>query len=88
LGPVPDAEIAAVRRLVERHAELTGSALARRVLERWGESVARMVRVMPNDYRRMLEAQAKMRAKGLPPEEAEMAAFEENAHDIARVSGN
>jgi glutamate synthase (ferredoxin) len=47
-----------------------------------------MVRVMPNDYRRMLEAQAKMRAKGLPPEEAEMAAFEENAHDIARVSGN
>ena len=88
LAPVPDAEIAAVRRLVERHAELTGSSLARRVLERWGESVARMVRVMPNDYRRMLDAQASMRAKGLPPEEAEMAAFEENAHDIARVSGN
>jgi glutamate synthase (ferredoxin) len=43
---------------------------------------------MPHDYRRMLEAQAKMRAKGLPPEEAEMAAFLENARDEARVSGN
>jgi hypothetical protein len=29
-----------------------------------------------------------MRAKGLPPEEAEMAAFLENARDEARVSGN
>ena len=43
---------------------------------------------MPNDYRRVLEAQARMRAKGLSPEEAEMAAFEENAHDAARVGGN
>jgi glutamate synthase (ferredoxin) len=46
------------------------------------------VRVMPNDYRRMLEAQAMMRARGLSAEDAEMAAFEENAHDEARVSGN
>ena len=34
------------------------------------------VKVMPNDYRRVLEAQAKMRAAGLSQEEAEMAAFE------------
>ena len=70
------------------HAELTGSALARRLLERWGDTASRLVRVMPNDYRRMLDAQAKMRAKGLSPEEAEMAAFEENARDEMRVGGN
>ena len=29
-----------------------------------------------------------MRAKGLSIEEAEMAAFEENAHDAARMLGN
>jgi hypothetical protein len=29
-----------------------------------------------------------MRAAGLSPEEAEMAAFEENAHDLARVGGS
>jgi len=88
LDRVEDAELVLVKRMVERHAELTRSALASRVLARWEENAARLVRVMPHDYRRMLEAQAKMRAKGLPPEEAEMAAFLENARDEARVSGN
>jgi len=88
LDRVEDAELLLVKRMVERHAELTRSALASRVLARWEENAARLVRVMPHDYRRMLEAQAKMRAKGLPPEEAEMAAFLENARDEARVSGN
>ena len=77
-----------LKRMIERHAQLTGSALARRLLEKWSETAGRLVRVMPNDYRRMLDAQARMRAKGLSPDEAEMAAFEENAHDEARVSGN
>jgi glutamate synthase (ferredoxin) len=88
LGAAQDSEIPLVKRMIERHAELTGSTLARRLLERWADTATRIVRVMPNDYRRMLDAQARMRAKGLPPEEAEMAAFEENAHDAARVSGN
>ena len=35
----------------------------------------------------VLEAQARMRQKGLSPEEAEMAAFEENTHDAMRVAG-
>jgi glutamate synthase (ferredoxin) len=82
------AEIALVRDLVERHVRHTESAHARRVLERWEEVVPRIVRVLPHDYRRVLEAQARMREKGLSPEEAEMAAFELNAQDEARVGGN
>jgi glutamate synthase (NADPH/NADH) large chain len=58
------------------------------VLDAWPDLLPKFVRVLPNDYRRMLEAQAGMRAKGLPPEEAEMAAFEQNAHDEMRVGGN
>jgi len=85
---VEEAELTLVKRMIERHAELTGSALASRLLSRWEDTARRFVRIMPHDYRRMLEAQAKMRAKGLPPEEAEMAAFLENARDEARVSGN
>jgi glutamate synthase (NADPH) large chain len=45
------------------------------------------VRVMPNDYRRVIETQKKMRDKGLSQEEAEMAAFESNAKDTARLGG-
>jgi glutamate synthase (ferredoxin) len=82
------AEIALVRGMVERHAHWTHSAHALGVLERWAELVPKFVRVMPHDYRRVVDAQARMRAKGLGPDQAEMAAFEENAHDAARVGGN
>ena len=72
---------------VERHAELTGSRRAQALLADWAGTVARFARVVPNDYRRVLEAQARMRQKGMSPAEAEMAAFEENAHDAMRVGG-
>jgi glutamate synthase (NADPH) large chain len=88
LSRLEDAEeIALVRRLVERHVQYTRSSLGRRVLDGWKEHLPRFVRVVPNDYRRVLDAQARMRKKGLSAEEAEMAAFEENAHDVMRVGG-
>ena len=80
-------EVALVRSLVERHAVLTGSALAGRLLADWGATLERLVRVVPHDYRRVLDAQARMRSLGLSPAEAEMAAFEANARDVARVGG-
>ncbi len=42
---------------------------------------------MPNDYRRVIETQKKMRDAGLSQEEAEMAAFELNSNDTARLGG-
>jgi glutamate synthase (ferredoxin) len=81
-------EIAAVKAMIEKHVQWTDSAHARRLLERWSDTVPRIVRVLPHDYRRVVEAQARMREKGLSAEEAEMAAFEENVRDQARVGGN
>jgi glutamate synthase (NADPH/NADH) large chain len=80
-------EVALVRRLVERHVQYTRSSLGRRVLDGWRELLPRFVRVVPNDYKRVLDAQARMRQKGLSADEAEMAAFEENAQDVMRVGG-
>ncbi len=89
LGPLADpAEIAEVRALLERHRALTGSLRATALLDSWADDVPRFVRVMPHDYRRVLEAQARMRAAGLSDDEAEMAAFVENAADLARVGGS
>jgi len=45
-----------------------------------------VVRVIPDDYRRVMAAQKLMREKGLSPEEAEMAAFQLNAKDGAQVA--
>jgi glutamate synthase domain-containing protein 3 len=60
------------RRLIERHAEFTGSGVARRLLARWSETVPRFVKIMPKDYRRVLEATAKARAEGREPGFAEL----------------
>ena len=43
-----------LKSLVERHAQYTGSALARRILDDWPNSRARFVKVMPHEYRRAL----------------------------------
>ncbi len=59
--------------LVIRHAEETGSAAARRLLEDWGGALADMVQVMPLDYRRVLEAIERARAAGTSIDEAVMA---------------
>ena len=87
LEPLPDGDTDELHALVERHRELTGSERAAELLADWEAAAARFVLVIPNDYRRVLEAQARMLASGLPPEEAEMAAFTENIADLARVGG-
>ena len=81
-------EIAEVRALIQKHAELTHSDLAWRTLIRWEELVPKFVKVMPKDYKRMLEAFARVQAQGLSGEAAVMAAFESNKSDLSRVSGN
>ena len=81
--------------LAVRHAGELEQAFTAAVSERaealladWDAELPRFVRVIPHDYRRVLDAQARMRASGLPDDEAEMAAFEENARDASRVGGN
>jgi glutamate synthase (NADPH/NADH) large chain len=83
----PD-ETAMIRRLIDRHVEYTGSTRARALLDDWQTTVSRFIRVVPNDYRRVIEAQARMRERGLSQDEAEMAAFDENVLDASRVAGN
>jgi len=65
-----DAEL--LRSLIERHLFYTGSALARRILERFGEMRSYFVKVMPHDYRRVLteQAAAARGANGKPQEVA------------------
>ena len=83
-----DAEVVQVKRLIQAHAALTGSPLARTVLNSWPALVHRIVKVLPNDYRRMMAAFAQVQSEGLSGDEAVMAAFEINKSDSSRVGGN
>jgi glutamate synthase (ferredoxin) len=82
-----DEEKAFVRELIRRHGEYTGSDRSIRFVDHWEEMAARFVKVYPNDYRRVVETQKRFQRSGLSAEEAVMAAFEENAHDLARAGG-
>lgn len=81
------AEIESVQAMVRRHAEYTASDRSWQVLALWDEMVPKFVKVFPNDYRRVIETQKKFKETGLADDEAIMAAFEQNARDLARVGG-
>jgi glutamate synthase domain-containing protein 2/glutamate synthase domain-containing protein 1/glutamate synthase domain-containing protein 3 len=82
------AEIEEVRQMIRRYVEATGADQAAALLDRWEETVPRFVKVIPHDYKRMLEAIARVEASGLSGEEALLAAFEDNAHNTARAGGS
>ena len=61
--------------VVERHRELTGSAVAARLLAEWdGEVLRRFTKVMPKDYKRVLAAASAAQRDGRDIDEAVMAA--------------
>ena len=49
-------EIQEVRALIERHVHYTDSSVGRTLLANWDEAVHQFVKVMPTDYKRVLEA--------------------------------
>jgi glutamate synthase domain-containing protein 3 len=67
LDPFDDEdEIATIHDLIARHAALTGSAVAERVLAAWPAVRAQFVVVMPRDYKRVRAASAPPRAPDVP----------------------
>ncbi|HET9078540.1 MAG TPA: glutamate synthase large subunit, partial [Acidimicrobiales bacterium] len=60
--------------ILRRHSEETGSPVAARLLGGWPRCAGQFVKVMPRDYKRVLEAVRQAEAAGRPVEEAIMAA--------------
>jgi glutamate synthase (ferredoxin) len=81
-------EADALRALIARHVEMTGSVQGQRVLDAWPTLLPKFVKVIPRDYKRVLACIKRAHDQGLSGEEAVMAAFEENSRDLSRVGGN
>jgi glutamate synthase (NADPH/NADH) large chain len=65
LDELDDADREDLHRMVARHLEETGSAVAARLLDDWDDALGRFRKVMPNDYKRVLEATARAEREGL-----------------------
>ncbi len=87
LDAMDEGEGEEVRAMIKRHAEYTKSQWAFKILALWEEYLPKFVKVMPRDYKRVLEAMKRVESSGLTGDEAVMAAFEENARDLSRVGG-
>ncbi|MFI0445251.1 glutamate synthase large subunit [Actinomadura sp. 6N118] len=63
-----------LRDIVERHHAETGSTVAEGLLADWDAALARITKIMPRDYKRVLKAAEEARQQGLDVDEAIMAA--------------
>jgi glutamate synthase (ferredoxin) len=88
LPDAPADEQEDVREMIHRHATATDSGIAWRVLANWETMKAKLVKVLPRDYGRVLECISRVKSTGLSGDDAIMAAFEENKRDLSRVGGN
>jgi len=52
-------DIAELKTMIENHLKYTGSAVAERMLSDWDGTLSQFVKVMPTDYKRVLEEQKK-----------------------------
>ena len=69
-----DADAAVLERMLEAHARLTGSTVAKRILRDWAKTRSQFVKVMPRDYKQVLAAVARARELGLSEDGAVMEA--------------
>jgi glutamate synthase (NADPH/NADH) large chain len=74
IEPVPAEYAQRLLAILARHRELTGSAVAERLLADPVAAIRRFALIMPRDYRQVLEATRQARATGADVDEAVMAA--------------
>jgi glutamate synthase (ferredoxin) len=67
-----------IKELIKKHYEYTSSNVAKNILVNWEKAKERFVKVIPKDYKRMMDIVNRMHIEGITGEEALMKAFEEN----------
>jgi glutamate synthase (ferredoxin) len=72
LEPPGQRDLLELRDLLQRHQIATGSTVAQRLLADWQAAASDFVKVMPRDYKRVLEAMERARASGVPEDVAVM----------------
>jgi glutamate synthase (NADPH/NADH) large chain len=74
LDPLDDDDRELLRELVTKHAAETASPVATGLLAEWDDAVERFSKIMPRDYKRVLEAAKAAETQGIDVDEAIMAA--------------
>jgi glutamate synthase (ferredoxin) len=81
-------DLETLHEMIENHAVWTKSARAAEILTNWETASKKIVKIMPRDYKRVLDSVREAEAAGLSGDEASAAAFEANVGASTRASGN
>ena len=63
LEELDEEDMELVRGLMERHAEYTGSEVEKKLLAQWPKVAEKFVKIMPRDFKRVLQEQAEAASK-------------------------
>jgi len=74
LEALDDDDLDLLREMIQAHVDATDSAIGQRILADWATEQRGFVKVMPRDYKRVLEAIAEAERSGTDPDQAIMAA--------------
>ena len=71
-------EVDTVRTRIAKHVEYTGSSRGESILADWDTYKKKFLKILPQDYERVLDAMTRAQERGLEGDDAIQAAFEEN----------
>ena len=71
-------DVQELKEMIQDHVTYTGSARGKEILDHFGEYLPKFKKVMPHDYRRMMNTIVQMEEKGLSSEQAQIEAFYAN----------
>ena len=71
-------DVLELKELIEEHVKATDSSKGKEILENFGEYLPKFKKIIPYDYKRMLNTIVQMEEKGLSSEQAQIEAFYAN----------
>lgn len=71
-------DVQELKEMIQEHVAYTNSARGKEILEHFGEYLPKFKKIMPHDYRRMMNTIVQMEEKGLSSEQAQIEAFYAN----------
>ncbi|MEX0906547.1 MAG: glutamate synthase large subunit [Balneolaceae bacterium] len=74
-------EVLEVKQMIRKHCDYTDSNMGWKVLAKWEEMIPKFVKVMPKDFKKILESIDEAKKRGFNEEDALMEAFQKSKED-------
>lgn len=77
LEPLTIEDSLTVKKMISRHSELTGSPVAKKIIDKWDEYKDKFVKVIPAEYEKVMNKLDEYLKSGMTKDEATLKVFEE-----------